>query len=129
MRVLELIAPAFLVITLAGFSTHVGSAQTPKLECAQLSNPPDDGSPLAAGLEVLASKKIDPSQVESACRSALSRQSLAAANDVCGLRLKLRRFSAAVATRREGQLLPRSGPVIQRQRWGRARTTRTSSLS
>ena len=71
MRVLELIAPAFLVVTLAGFSTHVGSAQTPKLECAQLSNLPDDGSPLAAGLEVLASKKIDPSQAESACRSAL----------------------------------------------------------
>jgi len=60
MRVSELIAPAFLVITLAGFSTHVGSAQTPKLECAQLSNLPDDGSSLAAGLEVLASKKIDP---------------------------------------------------------------------
>src|SRR5215813_5370660 len=71
MRVLELIAPAFLVITLAGFSTHVGRAQTPKLECAQLSNLPDDGSSLAAGPEVVASKKIDPSQVESACRSAL----------------------------------------------------------
>jgi hypothetical protein len=30
------------------------------------------------------------------------RQSLAAANGVCGLRLKLRRSSAAVATSREG---------------------------
>src|SRR4029077_3379792 len=64
-------ALAFLAITVAGFSTHVGSAQTPDLECAQLSNVPDDGSPLAIGLKVLAAKKIDPSQAESACRSAL----------------------------------------------------------
>ena len=71
MRVWELIALAFLAITVAGFSTHVGSAQTPELECAQLSNVPDDESPLAVGLKVLASKKIDPSQAESACRSAL----------------------------------------------------------
>src|SRR5262245_27366932 len=71
MRVSELIAPAFLAITFAGFSTHVGSAQAPDFECAQLSNVPDDGSPLAVGLKVLASKKIDPSQAESACRSAL----------------------------------------------------------
>ena len=64
-------ALAFLAITVAGFSTHVGSAQTPDLECAQLSNAPDDESPLAVGLKVLASKKIDASQAESACRSAL----------------------------------------------------------
>jgi len=55
-------ALAFLAITFAGFSTHVGSAQAPDFECAQLSNVPDDGSPLAVGLKVLASKKIDPSQ-------------------------------------------------------------------
>ena len=71
MGVLELIAPAFLVITLAGFSTRVGNAQTPDFECAQLSNVPDDGTPLAVGLNDLASKRIDPSQAESACRSAL----------------------------------------------------------
>src|SRR5262244_4459696 len=71
MRVWELIAPAFLAITAAAFSAHVGSAQTPDFECAQLSNVPDDGTPLAVGLKVLASKKIDPSQAESACRSAL----------------------------------------------------------
>jgi len=54
-----------------GVSTHVGSAQTPDLECAQLSNAPDDESSLAVGLKVLAPKIIDPSQAESACRSAL----------------------------------------------------------
>ena len=71
MRVSELIALAFLAITDTGFSTHVGSAQTPDFECAQLSNVPDDGTPLAVGLNDLASKRIDPSQAESACRSAL----------------------------------------------------------
>jgi hypothetical protein len=64
-------ALVFLAITFVGLSTHVGSAQTPDFECAQLSNVPDDGSPLAVGLKVLASQKIDPSQAESACRSAL----------------------------------------------------------
>ena len=64
-------ALAFLAITVAGFSTHVGSAQTPDFECAQLSNVPDDGSPLAVGLKDVASKKIDTSQAGSACRSAL----------------------------------------------------------
>ena len=64
MRVLELIAPGFLAITLAGFSTYVGSAQTLDLECTQLSSVPDDGTPLAVGLNDLASKKIDPSQAE-----------------------------------------------------------------
>src|SRR5215469_350970 len=71
MRVWELIAPAFLAITAAAFSAHVGSAQTPDLQCTQLPNVPDDGAPLAVGLNDLASKKIDPSQAESACRSAL----------------------------------------------------------
>jgi TPR repeat protein len=64
-------ALASLAISFAGFSTHVGSAQIPDLECAQLSNLPDDGSPLAIGLKVVASKKIDPPQAEAACRSAL----------------------------------------------------------
>src|SRR5262249_40471226 len=41
------------------------------LNARNFPNLPDDGSSLAAGLQVLASKKIDPSQVESACRSAL----------------------------------------------------------
>jgi len=71
MRVSELIALVFLAITAAGFSTHVSSAQTTNLECTQLSSVPDDGTPLAVDLKVLASKKIDPSQAESACRSAL----------------------------------------------------------
>jgi hypothetical protein len=71
MRVLELIAPAFFVTIAAGFSTHVSSAQTPDLECAQLSDVSDDGTPLAVGLKALASQKIDLSQAESACRSAL----------------------------------------------------------
>jgi len=51
------LALASLAITVAGFSTHVGSVQTPDLECAQLSHVADDGSPLAVGLKVLASKK------------------------------------------------------------------------
>ena len=71
MRVSELIALVFLAITTAGFSTHVSSAQTTNLECTQLSSVPDDGTRLAVDLKVLASKKIDPSQAESACRSAL----------------------------------------------------------
>src|SRR5215475_12818650 len=71
MHVWELIAPAFLAIAAAAFSAHVGSAQTPDLQCTQLSSVPDDGTPLAVDLKVLASKKIDPSQAESACRSAL----------------------------------------------------------
>src|SRR6516165_5336476 len=71
MRVGELIAPAVLAITAAAFSAHVGSAQTPDLQCTQLPDLPDDGTPLAVGLNDLASKKIDPSQAEAACRSAL----------------------------------------------------------
>ena len=72
MRVLELIAPALLALTAVGFSTHVvGSAQAPELECTQFLNMPDDGTPLAVELQALASRKIDPSQAESVCRSAL----------------------------------------------------------
>jgi TPR repeat protein len=71
MRVLKLIAPVLLAITAVGFPANVGRAQTPALECTQLSSVPDDGTPLAVGLNELASKKIDPSQAESACRSAL----------------------------------------------------------
>src|SRR5262245_62918180 len=70
-RLWELIAVALLAMTAAAFSAHVGSAQTPDLQCTQLSNVPDDGTPLAVGLNDLASRKIDPSQAESACRSAL----------------------------------------------------------
>ena len=73
MRVLELIAPALLALTAVGFSTHVvGSAQAPELECTQLLNMPDDGAPLAVSLQALTSEKIDRSQAESVCRSALS---------------------------------------------------------
>jgi len=71
MRALKLIAPAFWAITTAGFSAHVGSAQTRDLECTQLSNVLDDDAPLAAGLKALASKNIELAQAEAACRSAL----------------------------------------------------------
>ena len=64
-------ALAFLAISFAGFSTHLGNAQTPELECAQLSNLPEEGSSLPIGPKVLASKKIDAAQAEAACRSAL----------------------------------------------------------
>ena len=71
MRVLELISSAFLAMTAAGFSAHIGSAQAPPLECTQLFNLADDGTPLAAVLKAPAPKKNDPSQAEAACRSAL----------------------------------------------------------
>jgi Sel1 repeat len=71
MRIWDLIAPAFLAIIAAGFSAHVGTAQTAELECKQLSNVPDDGTPLAVAREDPASKKIDLSQAEAACRSVL----------------------------------------------------------
>jgi TPR repeat protein len=71
MRVLKLIAPAFLAMTAAGLSTHVGSAQTPRLDCAQLANVVDEEAPLAVRLSAPASIKIEPSQAEAACRSAL----------------------------------------------------------
>jgi TPR repeat protein len=69
--VLKLLAPVFLAIAAAGFSARVGSAQTPILECTQLSDVADDGAPLAAGLPAPASKEIESSQAEAACRSAL----------------------------------------------------------
>jgi TPR repeat protein len=53
-----------------GFSLHIGTAQTPGRECAQLSSVPDDGTLLAAGLTNPASRKIF--EVEAACRSALT---------------------------------------------------------
>ena len=69
---LGLIAPALLAITTAALSTSiVGGAPAPDLECTQFSNVPDDGVPLAVSLKALASKAIDLSQAESACRSAL----------------------------------------------------------
>jgi TPR repeat protein len=68
MRVLGLIPPVLLAIAAAGFSAHVASAQTPALECARLSNLPDD-PPI--GLKAPEPKIIEPSQAEAACRSAL----------------------------------------------------------
>jgi hypothetical protein len=70
-RALTLISAVSLAIIAAGLSAHVGSAQTSELKCTQLSNQPDHGSSLALGLKASAFKKIDPSQAESACRSAL----------------------------------------------------------
>ena len=61
MRMVELIAIAFAAITAAGLSVHVGSAQTPDLQCTQFSNVPDDGTPLAVGLKALASKETQRS--------------------------------------------------------------------
>ena len=71
MRVLELIAPAILSITAAGFSVHVGGTPALDLECTQLFKVLDDDAPLAGGLKALASQKIEPSHAEAACRSAL----------------------------------------------------------
>src|SRR5215510_9791277 len=72
MRVMRLIARAFLALTPVVFSTHVvGSAQAPESECTHLLNRPDDGAPLAVSLQALASENIDRSQAESVCRSAL----------------------------------------------------------
>jgi TPR repeat protein len=72
MRVLELIAFIFLAITATGFFAHRASAQAPALECMQLSNVPDDGTPLAPGVRAPASINIEQlSQAETACRSAL----------------------------------------------------------
>jgi TPR repeat protein len=71
MRILQLIASAFLAITAAGFPAHIGGAQTPPLACTQLSSLVDDGAPFAVGLKDAARKEIEPSQSEAACRSAL----------------------------------------------------------
>src|SRR5262245_66388425 len=70
MRVLALISAISVAITAAGLSAHIVGAQTPDLECTQLSQP-DDGSSLALGLKASAFNKNDPSQAEAACRSAL----------------------------------------------------------
>jgi TPR repeat protein len=69
MRVLGLIAPISLAITAAGLSAHIGSAQTPNLQCPQLFS--SDGNSLAADMTAPAAKTIEPSQAEAACRSAL----------------------------------------------------------
>jgi TPR repeat protein len=69
MRVLQLIALVFLATAVAGSSADIVSAQI--LECAQVSNVPNDGAPLAAGRNAPASNKFEPSQLEAACRSAL----------------------------------------------------------
>jgi TPR repeat protein len=71
MRVSELGALAVLARAAEGASTRVGRAQAPDLECTQLANLPEDGAPFAAGLKALDSKKIDASQAETGCRSAL----------------------------------------------------------
>ena len=57
----------FLTLVAAGLP-HVGSAQTPGPECAQLANLRDDGAPLAAGLVAPDASATEPSQVEAACR-------------------------------------------------------------
>src|SRR5262245_16580409 len=69
MRVLQLITHGFLATAVAGFSADVVSAQI--LECAQVSNVANDGTPLATVHDAPAANKFDPSQVEAACRSAL----------------------------------------------------------
>jgi TPR repeat protein len=71
MRVLELIVTALMATTAALFPAHVSIAQTPALECTQLSNVADEGTPLAVNLKDSAFGKIEPSRVEAACRSAL----------------------------------------------------------
>src|SRR5262245_48663842 len=63
---------AFLAVALAGFSPHVGGAQSPAHECTRLASVPDDGTALAAGMKAAAFPKIDPSRAEPACRSALA---------------------------------------------------------
>jgi TPR repeat protein len=67
MRVLELIAPTLLVVTGAGFSAN---PPTPEL-CTQLIGVIDNGTALAINLKAPASKEIEPSQAEAACRLAL----------------------------------------------------------
>ena len=54
-----------LAITAAGLLANVGSAQTPTLECSELSDMPDDGT------FVPNYRRIEPSQAETACRAAL----------------------------------------------------------
>jgi uncharacterized protein len=71
MRALHLIASALLAITAAPALTHVGGAEVPAFDCAQLSHLLDDDVPLAVMLEKVAVKNVDPSQAETACREAL----------------------------------------------------------
>jgi TPR repeat protein len=70
-RMPEFTVLAFAAIAAGGLSTHIASAETPSIECADLSKASNDEAPFAAGLNVLASKQIDPSQIEAACRTAL----------------------------------------------------------
>ena len=65
MRALDLIAPVLLAITATALAPNVGSAQTPTLECRELSNVPDDGTLGPA------SQRSEPLQAETACRAAL----------------------------------------------------------
>src|SRR5712691_8536237 len=71
MRVSGFIVLAFAAIAAAGLSTHIATAETPSIECADLSKSSNDEAPFAVVLNALASKQIDPSQTEAACRSAL----------------------------------------------------------
>jgi TPR repeat protein len=71
MCVLRLIAAAFLATTAAFVLANVGTAQTAALECTQLSNLPDDGTPFALRLQAPASITIEPARAEAACRAAL----------------------------------------------------------
>jgi TPR repeat protein len=64
MHFLDLIALVLLAVA-AGLPAHAGSAQTPTLDCRELSNVPDDGT------FVPASQRIEPLQAEAACRAAL----------------------------------------------------------
>jgi TPR repeat protein len=71
MRLVQVIAPARSAIIAAAFLTHVGVTHATTL-CAQLSDLFDDGtSPEATRLQASAAPKIDPSQAEAACLSAL----------------------------------------------------------
>src|SRR5207245_2897382 len=71
MRALKLTMLAFAAIEAAGLSTHIADAETPRVECAKLFDASNDEAPFAVGLNALASKQIDASQAEAACRSAL----------------------------------------------------------
>ena len=64
----------WVAFALAGtlVSTRVGSAPIPIPHCADPSNLPDDGTPLAIILQNTALEKTDPSGLETACRDALA---------------------------------------------------------
>ena len=59
-------------------------------------------------------------------KSQLFRQIAGCANDVCGLRQKLRQFADAVATSRAGHRPPTSGRAALHQRWDREPRSRRS---